>query len=159
MINRCDNRCYPGKNPFPNPVRSFIIDQRFCFVLFCFSQNKFIFRTFTFSHFPLFVTMFFNNYSVDMMSYFMIAVGIVTFFGLQFLDAPYGRYYSTQWGPSLHGKVAWFLMELPSLSIPLGTFLYNMKEISTDTCVLFLCFIAHYTNRYVLQFQLNCLIS
>ena len=85
--------------------------------------------------------------TIDTLSCFMIAVGVITFLALQFLDAPYGRYYSEQWGPSLHGKLAWFLMELPSLTIPLVTFVYNYSSVPTEINVLFLCFIAHYFNR------------
>jgi hypothetical protein len=36
---------------------------------------------------------------------------------LLYIAAPYGRHFSTGWGPALPNRLAWFLMELPALLV------------------------------------------
>ena len=55
-------------------------------------------------------------------SWLIIAVPVAVC--LCFINAPYGRYSSGNWGPLVNCRLGWLLMESPSVVIPLGVFIY-----------------------------------
>ncbi|MBD3413658.1 MAG: DUF1295 domain-containing protein [Candidatus Aminicenantes bacterium] len=66
---------------------------------------------------------------------------------LLFLNAPYGRYTRRGWGHTINPKWGWFLMESPSLVLPL-VFFFTSSRPQDITAVLFLAmWEAHYIQR------------
>jgi hypothetical protein len=47
----------------------------------------------------------------------IVAVAVVVFVILFFVTAPYGRYQRRGWGPALHARTAWVVMELPAVVV------------------------------------------
>ena len=76
-----------------------------------------------------------------------MAVGIVTFFILLKVTAPYGRHSSSGWGPMISNRLGWILMEVPVMLC----LLYFMREASVPLTnyawVLLALFFFHYLNR------------
>ena len=46
-----------------------------------------------------------------------ICVAAITFVVLLYVRAPYGRHVRDGWGPTIGHRLAWFLMELPALTV------------------------------------------
>ncbi len=76
-----------------------------------------------------------------------MAVGVVTFFILLKVTAPYGRHSSSGWGPMISNRLGWILMEVPVMLC----LLYFMREtivpLSNYVLVLLALFFFHYLNR------------
>lgn len=76
-----------------------------------------------------------------------MAVGLVTFFILLKVTAPYGRHSSSGWGPMISNRMGWILMEVPVMLC----LLYFMREasvpLSNYAWVLLALFFFHYLNR------------
>ena len=74
---------------------------------------------------------------------------------LFFINAPYGRYNSGNWGPQVNARLGWFLMESPSVVIPLGVFIYVRGWESLAIIILFFVWQSHYVYRaWVYPFRL-----
>lgn len=76
-----------------------------------------------------------------------MAVGLVTFFILLKVTAPYGRHSSSGWGPMISNRLGWILMEVPVMLC----LLYFMREASVPLTnyawMLLALFFFHYLNR------------
>jgi hypothetical protein len=86
----------------------------------------------------------------------MVGSAVLTFLGLSFFAAPYGKYSSSNgWGPMIPAQVAWCFMEIPNLWV-VAIVLYlsfraSAPAISGEANKLaLLCFVAHYINRSVI---------
>jgi 3-oxo-5-alpha-steroid 4-dehydrogenase 1 len=77
-------------------------------------------------------------------------VGFLTFILLLFVTAPYGRHSRKDWGPSIPNKVAWIVMEAPSLIIFILSFLLGPNGIQPVTWIFFAIYVFHYGNRSIL---------
>jgi 3-oxo-5-alpha-steroid 4-dehydrogenase 1 len=64
-----------------------------------------------------------------------------------FVTAPYGRHARTDWGPSIPNRLGWFLMELVSLVVFAGLFLFGPAAKTAPMWVFFALWTAHYVNR------------
>jgi len=88
---------------------------------------------------------------INYMSYFMIANGILVVFILTCtsLNAPYGRYSSSNWGFLLNGKLAWVIQEIPALLIPLYCMFAEVgdKMKNLPNLVLITMYCVHYFQR------------
>jgi 3-oxo-5-alpha-steroid 4-dehydrogenase 1 len=64
-----------------------------------------------------------------------------------FITAPFGRHTSSHWGVTINNKLAWFVMELPSLSIMV--YFLSLVNFASGTFVwiLFAAWIIHYGHR------------
>ncbi|MDC7226661.1 MAG: DUF1295 domain-containing protein [Spirochaetales bacterium] len=86
-----------------------------------------------------------NIYQILILLEFAIAVPI--FIILFFIKAPYGRYTKRGWGPVINARFSWFIMEMPSVILPL----YFFITAGAASNPLFLLFIiiweAHYIQR------------
>lgn len=76
-----------------------------------------------------------------------IGLGVLVFIALQFIAAPYGRYISSKWGPTMPNKAGWVVMELPALLIcPVIFFLGDGDK--NDYLYFFVAlWLLHYTHR------------
>ena len=78
-----------------------------------------------------------------------IAIGVITFFTLLIISAPYGRHLRAGWGYSLPKKVGWILMESPALYLMwMYYFLYDGFQ---NIVLIFFLIIwsIHYFNRSI----------
>ncbi len=76
-----------------------------------------------------------------------IVMGIVTFMVLLKINAPYGRFSKTTWGPMISNRLAWFLMEVPVLMIVFTFTFVNNASVSVPVMVMAGLFCAHYIHR------------
>ncbi|CAH1793207.1 unnamed protein product [Owenia fusiformis] len=93
---------------------------------------------------------------LDWMAWVMIATSFIVIILLLFVSAPYGRYTAT--GNKyltllkVPVKVAWFLQELPSFTVPLGLVIFTestqFKNLSNK--ILITMFLLHYSQRALL---------
>ena len=77
----------------------------------------------------------------------MFILGLVCFFALYFIPAGYGKFIDKKWKFSFNNKLAWMLMEAPTLIVMmylLCTLSYTHKP---ERIVLVSFFIAHYIQR------------
>lgn len=77
-------------------------------------------------------------------------IGLLTFILLLFVTAPYGRHSRKDWGPSIPNKVAWIMMEAPSLIIFVLAFLLGPNGVQPLTWIFFTIYVFHYGNRSIL---------
>jgi 3-oxo-5-alpha-steroid 4-dehydrogenase 1 len=77
-------------------------------------------------------------------------VGFLIFILLLFVTAPYGRHSRKDWGPSIPNRVAWVIMEAPSLIIFILAFLLGPNGIQPVTWIFFAIYVFHYGNRSIL---------
>lgn len=79
--------------------------------------------------------------------YIWIGIGLVIFFVLLKITAPYGRHTQSNWGPMISNKAGWILMELPTLIIPGIFYFTGTSEKNAITWILYLLYTFHYVNR------------
>ncbi len=77
-------------------------------------------------------------------------VGLLAFILLLFVTAPYGRHSRKDWGPNIPNRVAWIVMEAPSLIIFVLAFLLGPNEVQPVTWIFFALYVFHYGNRSIL---------
>ncbi len=77
----------------------------------------------------------------------LFAASPVVFIALMFLPAPYGRYPTKGWGPTVSARLGWVLMELPSFAIIAVTFLLAGQSVALSAIVLLACWEIHYFYR------------
>jgi protein-S-isoprenylcysteine O-methyltransferase Ste14 len=73
----------------------------------------------------------------------------VVFAALLFLPAPYGRYPTEGWGPTVSARLAWLLMELPSFAVIAVTFILAGGGAAFSAVVLLACWEMHYFYRTI----------
>ncbi|MBX7110062.1 MAG: DUF1295 domain-containing protein [Chitinophagales bacterium] len=76
-----------------------------------------------------------------------IGLGVLTFLFLLRINAPYGRFSKTSWGPMISNRLAWFLMEVPVLLIVFTLTFVNNAGVALPVMVLSGLFCAHYIHR------------
>jgi 3-oxo-5-alpha-steroid 4-dehydrogenase 1 len=54
-----------------------------------------------------------NSYSEFLLTAMLIAA-IAVFIFLIYISAPYGRYFKSNFGPTVNGKLGWIIMEAPA---------------------------------------------
>lgn len=77
----------------------------------------------------------------------MSALAVVVFASLFFVNAGYGKFYTSKWGPSLNNRLGWVLMESPVFVAML--LLWWFSDLKTDPArvVILLVFEVHYFHR------------
>ncbi|KAE8597617.1 hypothetical protein XENTR_v10016533 [Xenopus tropicalis] len=83
---------------------------------------------------------------LNLLAMFMALMGLVSYVSLQYIRMPYGRYADSAFGPPVPVRLAWFVQEVPSLSVSLFFYL-RQTEFSIANQVLMGAFICHYTQR------------
>ncbi|MDR0368255.1 MAG: DUF1295 domain-containing protein [Bacteroidales bacterium] len=77
----------------------------------------------------------------------MIAVAIVVFIALYFVDAGYGMFRSSRWGLSINNKVGWVLMELPVAVLIFLFWFFSDRKTSLVPFIFLLFLEIHYIHR------------
>ncbi len=76
----------------------------------------------------------------------MVLAGIV-FMVLRLVDAPYGKFARSGWGPTLPARYAWCLMELPAVLMIAYLFYRYEAWLSVTSIVLLIIWQSHYLHR------------
>lgn len=92
-------------------------------------------------------------FSVALVSMFVMCP--LTALPLQFVAAPYGKHLRSGWGVTLPSPLAWFLMESPSLCLPIVLLLllshhHHHHHHSHFHLLTISLFLIHYTNRTII---------
>lgn len=77
----------------------------------------------------------------------MYAMAVATFIPVTFIRAPYGRHSRAGWGPSVSPRLAWFLMESPTLWMSALLFPLGRMSSNPTSLILLMVFLAHYIHR------------
>ena len=99
------------------------------------------------------------NYLLEHFDWLLIGMtitAVLVFVCLFFVDAGYGKFYTNKWGPAVHNKLGWVLMEAPSFILML-TFYIAWADKAAIVPLVFLClFEMHYFHRsFVFPFLLK----
>ena len=76
-----------------------------------------------------------------------LGLAVLTFVGLCFITAPYGRYDRSGWGPTLPPRVAWLVMESPASLVFAAAFLAGGHRADAVPIVLLGLWQLHYVQR------------
>ena len=85
--------------------------------------------------------------TLNVICYIWLGIAIVVHVVMFFVTAPFGRHTTTKWGPMVDNKLAWFIMELPSLGIMTFFLIYGANSFNSYVWILFALWIFHYANR------------
>ncbi|APR87584.1 3-oxo-5-alpha-steroid 4-dehydrogenase [Minicystis rosea] len=92
----------------------------------------------------------------DVLIRITFAVAAVMFVSLFFVQAPYGRYARTGWGPQFSARAAWVIQELPSVLSFAIFFFLGEHALAPVPLVLFAMWQIHYLQRtFVFPFLLR----
>jgi 3-oxo-5-alpha-steroid 4-dehydrogenase 1 len=78
---------------------------------------------------------------------FIFIISPITFVGLLFKTAPYGKHTEKGWGLKIQSKLGWFLMEIPAVFVIAVFYLKNYKDITFVPFVFLMIWQAHYIYR------------
>lgn len=86
----------------------------------------------------------------------VVVLGILSFFVLSFISAPYGRHLREGWGPTMNATLLWVLMEAPSpLSFAIVYFMSD-NAFKPVPLVLFGMYMVHYVYRsFIYPFRMR----
>lgn len=88
--------------------------------------------------------------TLNFICYVWLAIAILVHITMFFVTAPFGRHTTTSWGPMVDNKLAWFVMELPSLGIMAYFLFFGSKSFDSYVWILFSAWIFHYFNRTII---------
>ena len=77
----------------------------------------------------------------------MAVVAVIVFVSLYFVNAGYGKFYRSSWGPSLDNHLGWFLMEVPVFIAMLLLWWFSERRTDVVRLAFLLLFQAHYFQR------------
>jgi len=86
----------------------------------------------------------------------MLVSALLTFLGLSFFAAPYGKYSASKgFGPLVPAQIAWCFMEIPNLWVAAIVYAYrsNVSDPAISgqvNKVALFCFLLHYVNRSII---------
>lgn len=76
-----------------------------------------------------------------------LVVAAVTFVVLFFVSAPYGRHTRGGWGPSMHRRAGWLIMEAPPILVMVACFTLGRHQADVAALVLLGLWMLHYLHR------------
>ncbi len=76
-----------------------------------------------------------------------LAVGVLTFAGLFFIAAPYGRHTRSGWGPLIGARLSWLIMETVSPLFLCLAYFSGLAVFNPVTLLFILLWVGHYVNR------------
>ena len=77
----------------------------------------------------------------------MSALALVVFVALYHVDAGYGKFYDSKWGPSVNNRLGWFLMETPVFVAMLLLWFFSERRGDVVRLAFLLVFELHYFQR------------
>lgn len=83
----------------------------------------------------------------DLLVLLELALAALTFIGLRFITAPYGRYGRRGWGPTVPATLGWVVMEAPSPVLFALVYLRGAHRAETVALLLLTLWQAHYLYR------------
>jgi hypothetical protein len=83
---------------------------------------------------------------VNLVSFIIIGTGLIVFWLLFYVQAPYGKFFRKGWGPSIRSDWAWMLMELPS-PLMMTLFFFNAEDKSLVKWLFLMLWFSHNLNR------------
>ena len=81
------------------------------------------------------------------LTYGLFGLGVITVIVLIFISAPYGRHTRDGWGPTLHCRLAWVLMELPAPACFLWWYIQGPQRNAVVPCICLTLWLSHYLHR------------
>lgn len=86
----------------------------------------------------------------------LVAMGVVSFFLLLFISAPYGRHLRPGWGPTLKARALWVIMEAPSPISFVVVYVMSDRALATVPLILFGMYMLHYVYRaFIYPFRMR----
>ena len=86
----------------------------------------------------------------------MVAIAIVVFIVLNFVEAGYGKMISKKWGPAISNKLAWILMECPVFIVLFYFWFNSERRFEIAPLLFFIFFEIHYFQRsFIFPFLLK----
>lgn len=79
--------------------------------------------------------------------YVMIALAIIVFVCLHFINPGYGMFYTSKWGPTVDNRLGWVLMEAPVLITLYLIWLASLRKYEFTLFVLIIPMLVHYFQR------------
>ncbi|MDD6253575.1 MAG: DUF1295 domain-containing protein [Bacteroidales bacterium] len=77
----------------------------------------------------------------------MAITAVPVFIALFFIDAGYGKFYNSKWGPAVNNRLGWVLMESPVFFAMLALWWFSGRRADAARLVFFLLFELHYFQR------------
>ncbi len=86
-------------------------------------------------------------HTLTFIAYIWLSIAVIVHITMFFITAPFGRHTTESWGITINNKIAWVIMEAPSLFIMLYFLLFGTYSFHSYVWILFLFWIIHYINR------------
>lgn len=83
----------------------------------------------------------------NIICYVWLGIAVCVHVAMFFVVAPFGRHTKTTWGATMDNRLAWIVMELPSLAIMVFFLLTGPQSMLSYAWVLFGFWMLHYANR------------
>lgn len=77
----------------------------------------------------------------------MAALAVIVFICLFFVDAGYGKFYNSKWGPTVNNRLGWVMMEAPVFVAMLVLCLFSPRRTNIACLAMFAIFELHYFQR------------
>ncbi|KAJ0390845.1 hypothetical protein P43SY_011481 [Pythium insidiosum] len=77
----------------------------------------------------------------------VFVLGIITFLATTWINAPYGRYLRSGWGPTVNARVGWVVMECPSAIWFAVVYLWGKNTTAATPMLAAALWLLHYTYR------------
>ena len=89
-------------------------------------------------------------HNLNFIAYIWLGIAVIVHITMFYITAPFGRHTTEKWGASINNKLAWAIMESPSLIIMLFFLFYGKNNFHSYVWILFVLWIIHYINRTII---------
>jgi len=76
-----------------------------------------------------------------------LALGVIVFFALLFVPAPYGRHIRAGWGRQIPSRIGWVVMEAPAVIVFAAFYFFGSHSAPAVGTVFFAIWLLHYVHR------------
>jgi len=84
-------------------------------------------------------------YRILLISIFITAT--IVFISLYIVTAPYGRHFRKGWGPTIHARIGWVVMEFPAILVITLTFFLGDRKTNLIAIIFLAMWLLHYAQR------------